>query len=611
MQSIRINSNPFKGLNPYFTGGLTLIGICYLPIFFFQENSIVIGHDNVDCDLSFKSILKTSGHLFCVNPNHEIDAIFQNFKVNYIHSAFNFSNLFYYFFSTFWAYILNGLFARIIGYTGAYCLLKNYFSIQENRKLLLLSLMYALMPFYSIYGISIMGLPFLYLSFINLSNKDNTLLSLCFIIFYSSYSHFFLVGPFLILFFSAFMLKKKHQNANYLLGLIVLVFSFILFNSLFIYEFLLGEVSHRIEFNEMKRSSLFISSAFYEFIDLVLFGIVHFSNFFIGPLLILVIIYPKRWVVLPELMAIISISFITVFYEHFSSKIMFTPTRLTLLFPLLILFSYAKILREKTQFWVYGKYIIIAQILINVNNDIEIGGNIKRLLGFKSEAYVQNLNNRIIKRFNENIKEKKWPYVQIASFGFFGSDMQIRERVLGYEDTYYNEFFSSSSFDQIKRYIGPQSKTLSLGFHPSITHFNQVNSLDSYQVFYPLKYKHAFRDIIAPELNKNIFLKEYFDYWGNRVYAFSNELFQSCKFDCNRSLEENHKIKQLNIDLEAFAKMGGTHIISAVEILNATYINLSLIKKIDHPKSRYVFYLYGLDQDQSVDKKCKNTISIF
>ena len=209
MQSIRINSNPIKGLNPYFIGGLILIGIFYLPIFFYQENSIVIGHDNVDCDLSFKSILKTSGHLFCVNPNHEINVIFQNFKVNYIHSAFNFSNLFYYFFSTFWAYILNGLFARIIGYIGAYYLLKNYFSIQGNRKLLLLSLMYALMPFYSAYGISIMGLPFLYLSFIYLSQKENIFFAIGYILFYSAYAHFFLVGPFLILFFSALMFQKK------------------------------------------------------------------------------------------------------------------------------------------------------------------------------------------------------------------------------------------------------------------------------------------------------------------------------------------------------------------------------------------------------------------
>ena len=186
-----------------------MIGICYLPIFFFhQENSIVIGHDNVDCDLSFKSILKTSGHLFCVNPNHEINAIFQNFKVNYIHSTFNFSNLFYYFFSIFWAYILNGLFARIIGYIGAYYLLKNYFSIQGNRKLLLLSLMYALMPFYTVYGISIMGLPFLYLIYVPITKREYLFRHWIYFVL-QRLCPFLLVGLFNSLLFCAHVSKRK------------------------------------------------------------------------------------------------------------------------------------------------------------------------------------------------------------------------------------------------------------------------------------------------------------------------------------------------------------------------------------------------------------------
>lgn len=598
MQSIRINSNPFKGLNPYFIGGLTLIGICYLPIFFFQENSIVIGHDNVDCDLSFKSILKTSGHLFCVNPNHEINAIFQNFKVNYIHSAFNFSNLFYYFFSTFWAYILNGLFARIIGYTGAYYLLKNYSSIQGNRKLLLLSLMYALMPFYSAYGISIMGLPFLYLSFMYLSQKDNIFFAIGYILFYSAYAHFFLVGPFLILFFCTLMFQKKNQNWHYFFGVCLLGFGFLLFNALFLYEFLLGELSHRVEFFKISSDNKFsLASALYEFIVLFFTGIAHFSNFFIGPLLIYIIFSKYSWVKLPELFAIIIISAWVVVYEHYLPSVGFNITRFTVLFPLLILILYAKLVRDKSKFWDFGKYIVLLQILININNDIEIGGNIKRLLGFKSETYIQGLNEFLIEPFNQNIREDKWPFAQIASLGIFGADRQIRERVLGYEDIYFNAFYSKESFNEIKRYLGPQSKTLSVGFHPSITHFNQVNSLDSYQVFYPLKYKHMFREIIAPELNKSTLLKEYYDNWGNRVYAFSNELFQSCKFDCNRSVEQNHKIEEIGLDLGAFANMGGSHIISAVEILNAAHIGLNFIDKIDHPKSRYVFYLYGLEQD--------------
>lgn len=202
--------------------------------YLFKKNSIIIGFDNVDCDLIYKHLLKQSNHLFCLNPTHEIPIILSKFKASYIHSIFNFNNLFYFFFSTFWAYILNGFFARIIGYIGVYLLLKTQFKLKNKGAILFLLLMYALIPFYSI--------------------------------------------------------------------------------------------------------------------------------------------------------------------------------------------------------------ILIAQIAININNDTEVGGNIKRLIGFKSEAYFEFLNKSLIDPFNRNIQDNKWPFQQIASFGFFVSDRQIRTRVLGHEDIYFDKF---------------------------------------------------------------------------------------------------------------------------------------------------------------------------
>ena len=41
--------------------------------------------------------------------------------------------------------------------------------------------------------------------------------------------------------------------------------------------------------------------------------------------------------------------------------------------------------------------------------------------------------------------------------------------------------------------------------------------------------------------------------------------------------------------------MGGTHIISSVEINDFNGMNFSLINKVDDPQSRYVFHLYKLN----------------
>ena len=67
--------------------------------------------------------------------------------------------------------------------------------------------------------------------------------------------------------------------------------------------------------------------------------------------------------------------------------------------------------------------ILVAQIVININNDNEVGANIKRIIGFKSESYFEFLNKSLIDPFNRNIQDEKWPFHQIASFGFFGADM--------------------------------------------------------------------------------------------------------------------------------------------------------------------------------------------
>lgn len=113
-------------------------------------------------------------------------------------------------------------------------------------------------------------------------------------------------------------------------------------------------------------------------------------------------------------------------------------------------------------------------------------------------------------------------------------------------------------------------------------------------MYYPLAYKKKFRKIIQPEIKKNNTLEKYYDYWGSRIYAFSNELFDSCKFDCSRSREANNKIRSLDFDMNYFRQMGGTHVISAVEILNFKEMGLTFLDKIDTPKSRYIFYLYKL-----------------
>ena len=64
---------------------------------------------------------------------------------------------------------------------------------------------------------------------------------------------------------------------------------------------------------------------------------------------------------------------------------------------------------------------------------------------------------------------------------------------------------------------------MSVGLDPMVAVMSDIKVIDGYHNIYPLSYKIKFRKIIERELEKNIELKNYYDNWGNRIYAFYND----------------------------------------------------------------------------------------
>lgn len=155
----------------------------------------------------------------------------------------------------------------------------------------------------------------------------------------------------------------------------------------------------------------------------------------------------------------------------------------------------------------------------------------------------------------------------------------------------FREFYASDQFKQIKRFIGRPTdsyRVASIGLHPAIAQYNGFYTLDTYANIYPLKYKYQFRKIIAKELDKNPALKRYFDEWGSRCYLFVDELGKHYAF--KKSTKK--KITNLELNTEAFKKMGGQYIFSSVPIMNAEQNKLALLKRFSHPQSAWNIYVY-------------------
>lgn len=94
----------------------------------------------------------------------------------------------------------------------------------------------------------------------------------------------------------------------------------------------------------------------------------------------------------------------------------------------------------------------------------------------------------------------------------------------------FRDYYAVDVLDQVQEYLRentgeePQDyRVVSLGIDPAAALYHGFYCLDGYSNNYSLEYKHRFREIIAPELDKSEYLEDSFDHWGNRCYLFSAE----------------------------------------------------------------------------------------
>jgi len=126
-----------------------------------------------------------------------------------------------------------------------------------------------------------------------------------------------------------------------------------------------------------------------------------------------------------------------------------------------------------------------------------------------------------------------------------------------------NEYFDSEAYSGLARKLGRQPsdiRVLSFDLDPMVASLNGYDALDGYVYNYPLEYKGDFRRIIAGELASDSSLRDYYDDWGSRVYLFHRDL----------------PVSQVKLDWCAAQKMGVDFILAKVDL--GTVSNLSLVK---------------------------------
>ncbi len=530
----------------YLFSGLLIL--YFLPLIISGEDSYIVIHDNLDSEVVWRVVL--SRNISSVNNSgiEVMQQIMGGIPRSNMVSDLNFIIFLFKAMNPFWAYLINHMIVHIIAFLGMYLFASKYLlppkNQDENSKIICLgiSLAFSVLPFYTMYGLSIAGQPILLYSFLNIANEQGQFTDYLILLVFPFYSFLLLNGVFLIvelfLVFLYFLIKKKRFVKKAFLVWLIFSISYLIVEHDFIRTLLIdaNNISHRSDWN-LNYISFPLQGVLKNAFSVFLQGQYHAASFpavilFIS-LLAIIITFREGWkknLILRLLLLQLCTAIVYGFYTW--DKII--PIKSLL--GIFATFNWGRLYWVSPFIW----YCIFFLSLITIYKYQKFGRPTKGILIF-SLLFIQIFVNLVHDPEYSNYLNRFLTFSNVTS-----------------EDISYRQFFSEDLFNKIKDTIGEPQKdyrVASIGIHPSVAQYNGFYTLDGYQNYYPLSYKQQFRKIISQELEKSSKWREYFDYWGSRCYLYSSEIpdFLSTK-------EKGRIITHLDIDPQAFKDLGGRFI---------------------------------------------------
>ena len=545
----------------YFLLAILIIALWVAPYFILGEHAHMRIHDNLDSNIAWYKVLVDSGQLFGPIQANIPQIINGELSRNAFYSEYYGIVELFRFFPPVIAYGLNQAISRFFAFLGMYLLLKKYVIQGENQGFIIIvsALTFALIPFWPNGMLSIVGMPLALWAFMNIRNREQMIISIVTITllpFYSTFMlgfFFFLSAMGVVWLVDAIRTKKPRLRLLFSIAYMTVIYLAIEYREIASLIFS-HEQTNRSEFFESKN-------------NLMQTIILIFKNYIIGHNQDQTLF---EFVILPvSLIALV----IVIVQKSWKREKLFIGLHLA---NFLLSVWYA--------FWWYEGWVPLKQKISILNT-----------FNFSRYHYLRPMIIYVLFAVSLQILwryQKKW---RIAAVVFAVLQMGVlipsNEQIRYHTSPSFGEFYAVKEFAEIKKFIGKpvqDYRVASIGLHPAIAQYNGLYTLDTYNNFYPLSYKHQFRKIIAPELAKNKALKSYFDQWGGRCYLFVDELGKNYMF----SKHSSKVIRHLNLNIHAFKQLGGDYILSAVPIENARENRLDLQKVFQAKDSYWKIYLY-------------------
>lgn len=539
---------------------LLVIAIYLSPLFILQENAHIRVHDNLDSNLAWYKVLARSGEMFG-SVNAIIPQIINGLPRNAFGTEYSVIVWLYTFFPTMTAYGVSQALTRVLAFLGMYLLLKKHLLRGEKWIFLQIgtALAFALTPFWPSGMLSTLGMPLALWAFLNIRNGEGSwkdFLVLTLLPLYASIvlGFFFFLSAMGILWLSD-VTRGRGWNPRFLLAIVYMSSIFMLVEYRLVYSFLFeNEPNSRDEF-------IHATLPFWRAIRLSI------KNYVLGHNHVLTV---HTFFILPA-------TFIAMFFVY--SKRLWKQEKL-----FVFLFLLNMLLSVWYAFWFYrgwaplterfhfmntfnfARYHFLRPLVIYAGFALAL-----RVIWLQGQGWVKLAKSLVI--------------LQIFLLGLFNDEFIYHQKPS------VREFYAEDLFKKIEKHIAmPQKdyRVASIGIHPAISQYNGFYTLDTYNNFYPLLYKHQFRKLIESELVGNKTIRNYFDHWGGRCYLYTAQLGKQVMVKKHSKRQLDH----LQLNTKVFKEMGGRYIFSALPITNAEQNELILDKVFESKASVWKIYLY-------------------
>ncbi|MDR1701799.1 MAG: DUF6044 family protein, partial [Sporomusaceae bacterium] len=232
---------------------------CYLlPFFYLREDAHFPVNDYLDW-LTAWIALANSGEAFSL---HALVPQFMNGVPRYsLPSAFNVITWLYLAFPPFYAFLINFALVHTAAFGGAYLFFNSLLEREGVKKSSYLAwgaaLCFGILPFYTVYGLSIAGQPLLAYAFLNIYYDKKLLRSFFIIVFFAFYSSLPLAGVFIVIVLALLAFfdfwRQKKARPKFLFAIFILAASYCVSDFWLVYNALFpdGIISSRAEIDRI------------------------------------------------------------------------------------------------------------------------------------------------------------------------------------------------------------------------------------------------------------------------------------------------------------------------------------------------------------------------